>query len=237
MIKDNNISLEEFLSLQETGRTQSLKTNSFYKQNQYIRQHLAKILLHDFKWNFWVTFTFGYKPDLEEVEDILYKLHYRIDRRLVKHLEGKSFLTANERSEWILFPELGGRGLHYHGFIKFNVRPNNQNSYFREWHWLDSALKNTLPKLEHLLSNESRIGFKHYDRRWSSLDQLKAIIYSLKEYGKDPNRFDRFAYTIVSALDWKPKPINQHRSTNKIDEIEVRPNGFQGANSLERFLS
>ena len=96
MIKDNNISLEEFLSLQETGRTQSLKTNSFYKQNQYIRPHLAKILLHDFKWNFWVTFTFGYKPDLEEVADILYKLHYRIDRRLVKHLEGKSFLTANE---------------------------------------------------------------------------------------------------------------------------------------------
>ena len=236
MIKDNNLSLEEYLSLQETSRITRLKTNSFYKQNQYIRQHIAKVLLHDFEWQFWVTFTFGFNPELEEVEDILYKLHYRIDRRLVKHLEGKSFLTADERSEWILFPELSGRGLHYHGFIKFNVRPNIQNAYYKEWHWLKSALENTLPKLEHLLSNNSRIMFKHFDRGWNSLDELKSIIYSLKEYGKDPNGFDRFAHTIISHNDWKPKPINQHRSSNKIEDIEIRPNGPLGDNTLERFL-
>ena len=153
MIQDNKISLEEYLSLQENSRTERLKTGSSYKQNHYIRQHLVDILLHKFQWQFWITFTFGYKPDLEEVEDILYKLHYRIDRRLVKHLEGKSFLTADERSEWILFPELGGgRGLHYHGFIKFNVRPNIQDAYYKEWYWLKSALDNTIPKLNGLLS-------------------------------------------------------------------------------------
>lgn len=79
------------------------------------------------------------------------------------------------------------------------------------------------------------------DRRWSSLDSLKAIIYSLKEYGsgashfdQDPT-FDRFAYTIVSRDDWNPQPINQHRSTNKITNITQRPN--KSGTGLDEFFT
>jgi len=230
VVKDTNILFEEYLSLQENTRSIELKTGSSYKQNHYIRQHLTKVLLKDFKWQFWVTFTFGYDPILEEVEDILHKLHYRLDRRLVKHIKGKSFLTKEERSEWILFPELGGRGLHYHGFLKFNVHPSLSDSYYREWHWLKSALEDTLPKLERFLTNGGPIGFRHFDRRWSSLDELKQILYSMKEFcqgsshGDQDPTFDRFAHTIISHLDWKPGPINQHRSSNKIENIPPRPN-------------
>jgi len=238
VIKDSNITLEEYLSLKETNRTERLKTGSSYKQNHYIRQHLAKVLLHDFKWQFWVTFTFGYKPELEEVEDVLYKLHYRIDRRLVKHLEGKSFLTPEERSEWIMIPELGGgRGLHYHGFIKFNVKPNTQNSYHKDWHWLKSALENTVPKLNYLLQNGGPIGFKHYDRKFRSLDELKQILYSMKEYGQQDSSFDRFAHTIISAIHWKPTGINQHRSSNKIEDIPPRHNQTSSDGTLLGFLN
>ena len=95
---------------------------------------------------------------------------------------------------------------------------------------MKSALNNTIPKLEVFLTDGGPIEYKHYDRRWSSLDDLKAILYSLKEYGsgashfdQDPT-FDRFAYTIVSRDDWNPQPINQHRSTNKVTNIPQRPN-------------
>ena len=125
MIKDNQISLEEYLSDRENYRSEKLRTGSSYKQNHYIRQHIADVLLHKFHWHYWVTFTFGYDPILEEIEDVLSKLHYRIDRRLVKQLGDNHFLTKDERSVWILFPELDKyhRHLHYHGFIRFNVRP------------------------------------------------------------------------------------------------------------------
>jgi hypothetical protein len=84
---------------------------------------LKNILLNQFHWNYWVNFTFGYRPDLDEVEDILYNLHYKLDRRLIKHVPQKNTLSVEERIEWFLFPELKGRGLHYHCFFKFNVKP------------------------------------------------------------------------------------------------------------------
>ena len=82
---------EEFFRNQKTTRNNQLhlRTGSSYKQNCYIRDHINKIILHQFNWSYWVTFTFGYKPNLDEVEDILYKLHYRVDRRLVKHIRNK----------------------------------------------------------------------------------------------------------------------------------------------------
>ena len=84
----------------------NMKTTSSYNQNCYIREHLKDILLNQFHWKYWVTFTFGYRPDLDEVEDILYNLHYRLDRRLVKHIPQKNSLSVEERTEWFLFPEL-----------------------------------------------------------------------------------------------------------------------------------
>ena len=190
-----------------------------------------EILLHKVQWQVVITVTFGYKPDLEEVEDILYKLHYRIDRRLVKHLEGKSFLTADERSEWILFPELGGgRGLHYHGFIKLNMNPNLGTSYETEWYWMKAAFRDTLRKLNKYVTNGNPLDFRIYERscRWN--DNLKMILYSLKEFCEGTthtelnNEFDRIAYTIISKDCWKPKPIYKHRGSNKVDRIPERPN-------------
>ena len=96
---------ESYYSSQDTSRNNPkyFSTRSSYKQNNYIREHLKDLLLHQFEWQYWVTFTFGYKPDLDEVEDILYKLHYRLDRRLIKHIPQKTSLESNERTEWFLF--------------------------------------------------------------------------------------------------------------------------------------
>ena len=151
--------------------------------------------------------------------------------RLVKHLKGKSFLTPDERTEWILFPELGGRGLHYHGFLKFNVFPTLGHGYFNNWKWLKSALEDTIPLFNNKLTEGGPIDFKHYERSLSPRDSLRKILYSLKEYGSEKGKFDRFNYTIISHDDWKPGPIHQHRSPNKIKDIPSRDSG-----SLESFF-
>lgn len=223
--------LEEDYSKQNTSRNNPkyFSTNSSYKQNCYIREHLKDLILYQFDWRYWVTFTFGYKPDLDEVEDVLYNLHYRLDRRLVKHIPQKNSLSAYERTEWFLFPELKGRGLHYHGFLKFNVRPT-VTSYNDEWSWLRSTLDQNIKGLQNRLSNEGKIEFKLYNRTLRNLDDLKMILYSMKEFGKGASHtdqsptFDRFAHTIVSKLDWKPSPLYQHRSPNKTENIPQRPN-------------
>ena len=222
---------EHFYGTQDTSRNNPLymKTTSSYNQNCYIREHLKDILLNQFHWNYWVTFTFGYRPDLDEVEDILYNLHYRLDRRLVKHIPQKNSLSVEERTEWFLFPELKGRGLHYHGFLKFNVKPT-VTSYKDEWNWVRCAIDQNLSKLQSRLSNGGKVEFKLYNRTFRNLDDVKMILYSMKEFGKGASHldqsptFDRFAHTIVSKLDWKPSPLYQHRSPNKTENITQRPN-------------
>ncbi len=223
--------LERYLATQNNDRNNPkyFGTKSAYKQNCYIREHLTDVLLHQFGWQYWVTFTFGYKPDLDEVENVLYNLHYRFDRRLVKHTPLKNSLQRDERSEWILFPELQDRGLHYHGFIKLNVHPKIGAGYEDEWNWVRYALNQNLQGLKHLLSTQEA-DFKLYNRSHRNQDNLKMILYSLKEFGRgashtdqDPT-FDRFAHTIVSYTDWKPSPIWKHRSPNKVDNIPPRPN-------------
>ena len=80
--------LEEDYSKQNTSRNNPkyFSTNSSYKQNCYIREHLTDLILYQFAWRYWVTFTFGSKPDLDEVEDVLSILHYRSARRFVTHI-------------------------------------------------------------------------------------------------------------------------------------------------------
>ena len=223
---------EEFFRNQKTTRNNQLhlRTGSSYKQNCYIRDHINKIILHQFNWSYWVTFTFGYKPNLDEVEDILYKLHYRVDRRLVKHIRNKTSLKPDERSEWFLLPELKGRGLHYHGFIKLNVKPELGGSYNDEWSWLRYAFSQNISGLQRYLTNGGKIDFRLYNRTYRNEEDVKMIVYSLKEFGKGASHtdqspvFDRFAHTIVSRNDWKPSPLYQHRSPNKAENIPHRPN-------------
>ena len=204
------------------------KTNSSYLQNCYIRDHLTDYILDKFKWQYWVTFTFGYKPDLEEVEDVLYKLHYRMDRRLIKHIPQQTSLSTAERTEWFLLPELGGRGLHYHGFIKMNVRPT-VGTYQNEWKWMRAGFSQNIDELQNHLSS-GVIDFDLRSRSIRQLDNAKMIVYSMKEFGKGASDydqspdFDRFANTIVSHTDWKPSPLYQHRSPNKTNNIPQRPN-------------
>ena len=151
MFKNSHLSFEDYVGVQNPSRKRALQTTSSYKQNHLIRQHIADWLLHKFDWQFWVTFTFGFDPNLDEVLDILYHTHHRIDQRLLKHSD-LSFMDTSQRSKWILFPEYAGRGLHYHGFIQLNTKPNLGDSYPSDWWWLDTALRNTLEKMEGCLS-------------------------------------------------------------------------------------
>ena len=230
--------LEQFLHDQENSRNKHLKTGSRYKQNNNIRQYLASVILQKFEWNYWVTFTFGFRPHLDEVEDVLYKLWNRVDHRILKHTKTKSLMTPDERSVWILFPEIGSQGLHYHGFLKLNSKPNiTGKGYSNEWDWMRSALRQNLDKLSPsitTLRGNEKLDFKLYNRSYRNLDNVKMIIYSMKQYGK--NDFDRFNSTIISPDDWKPiLPIYQRRTPNKIDELPLRPNKWLET-SLSQYL-
>ena len=211
-------------------------TRFAYKQNAFIRDYLAGILegtsstYKNFDWNYWITITMGNNPSLSEAEDILYKANYSIDNRMLKH-SGKSVMTTDERSEWILFPEKNSsNGLHYHGFIKLNVKPNLGRSYENEWLWMFAAFKNTFKSLNKFLTNQGRIGFRIYERGFRTEDRLKMIFYSMKELGYSTDKFDldpkfdRFSNTIISALDWKPSQLNRSRAVTKTENIPPRQN-------------
>jgi len=200
-----------------------------YDYNKLVRDKIADVLIDTYEWNYWVTITFGYRPILSEVEDVLYKSNYRIDKRIVKKTD-KSTMGPEERTDWILFPELGGRGLHYHGFIKLNVRPNfKTTSYEDELEWMRTAFTETLDKMNPLISTLTggeKIDFRIYPRSERRLDNLKMVLYTLKEQVRGENRegFDRVSNIIVSRDDWKPSPISKRRSPDKLEEIPERPN-------------
>jgi hypothetical protein len=208
---------------------------SSYGQNAAIKQHLASMLegtseRYVFDWNYWITITMGRNPSVELAEDILYKTHHRIDNRILKH-SGKSVMTRDERSEWILFPEKeAGNGLHYHGFIKLNVNPNLGNSYENEWSWMRTAFANTLSKFDDLIESSHHISFRIYERRYRIRDDLKMLFYTMKELGNgdtfhDINHdFDNFAHLIISRNHWKTGPLHKHRSATKLEDIPIRHN-------------
>ncbi len=222
---------DKWFRSQKSSRTNQLyKQTKRHEQDQLIKDMLVDVLLNKFAWDYWVTFTFGYKPYLEEVEDVLYELHKRIDRRILKHSPNKSIMFADERSEWFLIPELQDRGLHYHGFIKLNINPNII-SYEDEWSWMVSAFKQNLDKFNSWITTLEKgrslsKGFRIYQRSRRRIDDLKEILYSLKEYST-LDGFDRFLYTIISHIDWKPTQISQHRTPNKIPDRSDRPNKIQ----------
>lgn len=225
MNKDSYVSVEDWLASQKYNRP---RFSQSYDYNKLVRDRIANVLMERFDWDYWVTITFGYKPLLEEVEDVLYKTNYRIDRRIVKKTD-KSVMSSQERSDWIMFPELSGRGLHYHGFIKLNVRPNLQSSYEDEWQWMRTAFKDTLDKMNPLISTlkkGEKIDFRIYPRSSDNLENLKMVLYTLKEQvrGEQKDTFDRVSNIIVSRDDWKPSPISKRRSVNKLDVIPARPN-------------
>ena len=227
MIKDRKIptsdliALEKYYASLETSRTLNPR-----EHNNLIKKHLADYLTHKFIWDYWITFEFGYKPDLEDVEDILHITHHRVDKRILKHSPHPE-MKMEDRSEWILFPELGGRGLHYHGFIKLHMKPNLGRSYETEWYWMRAAFLDTFKSLT---EKYGHIGFHVYERKWRWMDELKVAMYSMKEFCEGVsymdlnNSFDRLGYTIFSTPDWKPSRILKHRGSNKIDGIPMRAN-------------
>ena len=217
--------IEQYIANQDNSRNHFLKTNDGYKQNNLIKRHLTDYLMNYFDWNYWVTFTFGHRPNLDEVEDILYILHRRIDHRLLTHLKHKTSLEKDERSNWILLPEIGSLGLHYHGFINLKLKPNIGNGYSNVYKWLDYAIEQNLNKLQHKctsLQPHENLSFKLCGRTNRSIDNLKMILYSMKEFNK--SGIDRFGYTILSNMDWKPSPIYQYRTPKGIDKVPLRPN-------------
>lgn len=232
MIKDRNVStLNPNPSSDYYGTLETSRTRSSRKHNEMIRNHLIDVLMNKFPWDYWVTITFGYKPDLEEVEDILHKLHHRVDLRILKHRPDTRVMKTEDRSEWIMFPELKGRGLHYHGFIKLNMNPFfKKKTYENEWSWMRTAFDNTLKDLNMYLSTGGFIEFRLFERKWRNKDDLKMIIYSMKEFCEGTSHyelntdFDRVAYTIISRDCWKPSVLYKGKSPTKIDNIPTRPN-------------
>ena len=236
MNKDRNVSFDDPVSLEKYyGSLETSRTSSPRKHNEMIRNHLIDVLENKFCWDYWITITFGYNPDLEEVEDILYKLHHRIDLRILKHRPDTRVMNSEDRSEWIMFPELKGRGLHYHGFIKLNTKPFfKEKTYENEWSWMRTAFNDTLKDLNMYLSTGGFMEFRLFERKWRWKDDLKMIIYSMKEFCEGTthyelnNDFDRIAYTIISRDCWKPTPLHKGKSPTKIDRIPVRPNKSGG---------
>ena len=211
-------------------------TRSSYKQNKQIRKHIASILLgtnpgYKFPWDYWITITFGYDPRLSECEDVLYKSHLRFDNRVLKHSKHKSVMQSDERSRWLLFPEIeSDRKLHYHGFIKLLVKPNLGSSYENEWWWVRAAFKDTFKALNRYMSNGATIDFRIYQNGKPVRDRLRMALYSTKELTKGSTHqdidlnFDRFGRVIISDLEWKPSPIHRHRAITKVEDIPERPN-------------
>ena len=236
---NDKLTLERWIADQDCSRNKDLyKTNERYKQIDFIRNHLGDVLLHKFDWHYWITINFGWKPYMDECEDVLYKLHHRIDQRILKHIKEKSVMKEDERSEWIMFPEIARHGLHYHGFLKLNTFPNIMKGYENTWEWLNTAFYQTLSNMNDMIStlgNNERLEryFALYKRSFRKNDNLKMIVYSMKQYGK--NDFDRFNHTIISHMDWKPKPIYQRRTPNKISAIESRPNKITDKGTLLSF--
>ena len=136
-------------------------------------------------------------------------------------------------------PEYGYHGLHYHGFIQLKVRPNLQQ-YDTEWKWMKSALSQTFTILESYLSNSGKTDVKFYQRSYAKEDDVRRIIYSLKEYGTGASRYDqdpmanRFSQTIVTWIDWEDTahtPLTK-RTTKKVNSYRLP----KDMSSLKEFL-
>ena len=218
-------------------------TRSVRRNTEFIRDYLASILegtstKYAFPWDYWITITMGRNPSVSEAEDILYKSAHRFDNRMLKHSD-KTVMTSDARTDWILFPEIkSDRGLHYHGFIKLNMRPRIGPSYKdikgrpSEWAWMRTAFADTFKVMDKVLTNGGKIDFRIYERSWRNKDNLKMVFYSMKElnitstynpFDLDPE-FDRFAHTIISRIDWKPTPLHRSRTPTKVAHIPDRPN-------------
>ena len=147
-------------------------------------------------------------------------------------------MYEEERSEWVMFPEVGSQGLHYHGFIRLGLNPTLRDGYKSEWDWMRTAFDQTLSKMNGMISTldgrKLERGFKLVGRSVRGLDNLKMIIYSMKEYGRED--FDRFNYTIFSTPDWKPSLLNRRRQQKKFSSIPQRPNKIQTEGSLLNFF-
>jgi len=209
-------------------------TSNKHEHNLMVRTHLGEILegtsnRYKFPWNYWITFTFGRKPDVGDTEDILHKIHHRLDNRLLKHLHGKSVLKAEERSEWILVPEVSKKiGLHYHGFINLKVHPNLANGYENEWSWMRTALENTIKRINKDYPYLD-CGFHIVERAHPKVVDAAVVFYTLKDLAKCSYKnlglpFDPFAHMIISDLDWKPTSLHRHRSATKLSNIPPRNN-------------
>ena len=229
MIKDRYISFEDYEEISgSTYKEQlKLKTNSSRLNQHYIRQHLGKVIVNTFQWQYWVVVTFGYKPDASECEDCLSKLAYRLDRRLIKQVKDRVCLYPEDRTEWICIPEVQNVGIHYNCFVKFNVSPCIGNGYESEKHWVEVALKNNLETLSSHFPSLGRGKPTVFvrERTRDRTEALKQFFYSAKEFQRgvshndiDPS-FDRFERTLISREHWKNIPIHRHRTPNKVEHI------------------
>ena len=137
-------------------------------------------------------------------------------------------MSHKERSEWILVPETSNKiGLHYHGFIKLNARPNLGNAYRSEWFWMKAAFDNTLKKINKDYK-EYKLGAWIVERSHPQSRDAQKVFYTLKQLATNNDKqmglsFDPFAYLIMS-VDWKPSQLHQHRSITKLSAIPPRRN-------------
>ena len=112
MIKNNDLSFEEYLSMQNSTRNIKLGARSAKKQSHYIRQHLAYVLTETFGQDYWVMLQ--HRRNHKRKKWKTYSLAFTIMRSTwdVKTYK-RSVLSTQKKGRVDNFsPELkGGRGL------------------------------------------------------------------------------------------------------------------------------
>jgi len=217
VIKDNNISFENYQHHLKNNEFAKLKTQSKQIQQSYVRYALVDFLVEKFYWNYWMVITFGFNPSKDQTVDTLRASHFHFDRWLLTNNKLNS-MPIEMRSKWVCAPEKGNEGhLHYNCFLQLPLTPDVK-TYQSEWDAIRVSLRNIFRKLEKELPQQSKINFEIHERK-RKVDILKTAMYSTKEmregWMEDHYGEDHFANTILSWKDWGVIPINRHTPKNK----------------------
>ena len=223
MIKGSNITRDIF-EYQRDYEPDKLKTSIGYKQQSYVRYSLMDFLKYEFKWQYWLTVTFGYSPVNEIVNDTLCASHYRFDRWLLTNNQLKSIDTS-ERSEWVCIPEYGsGKKLHYNCYLKLNIKPDKK-TYASEWDALRVVFRTIFKSLQNGKFGDANMDIT-YDLRERNRCNIDAVnLYNTKEMRQqyiNETGNDNFANMILSWRDWNIIPLSKKSPQKKVPQLSSR---------------
>ena len=231
MIKNNNLSFENYLALKRNNRLSELALHKTHIHQSMCRYALIDHLVHDFDYDYWLVITFGYFPQFSDVEVVLSNAHYRLDRWLLTNLK-LNHMRIDQRSQWVCLPEKGGSGLHYNCFVKFNESPESK-TYNDEWNAIRNAMKTTFKSISKMMGwKEHTIQFRLKERK-NCQNALQQCVYSTKDMRQgyiNENGDDHFSKFFMSWKDFDVAPLNK-RSPKHL-KSKPKPSG-----TLEGFMT